>query len=340
MNDKLTDNPNDSKENNSGIRIIVTGGSGFIGTNLVQHYVDQGYQVLNIDYAKPKRDDHLKYWRNIDLRKFELLRKEVENFDPQYVIHLAARTDLRGKSLEDYSSNTAGTKNLIKSLDTCKSIERVLFSSSMLVCRLGYVPSTPTDYSPTTFYGESKMLMEKYIRSSTMNYEWSIIRPTSIWGPWFGEPYRDFFNMVIKRTYFHIGNSVCKKTYGYVKNTIFQIDALIRSEINLVDGKVFYLGDYTPVIISEWANEIADKINFQIRTVPYIIIKTAAILGDLLNGIGISFPMTTFRLSNMTTDNIINLDPMKDIAPDLPISRINGIEETLEWISSEKSAER
>ena len=112
MNDKFTDNPNDSKENNSGFRIIVTGGSGFIGTNLVQHYVDQGHQVLNIDYAKPKRDDHFKYWANIDLRELELLRKEVEIFDPQYVIHLAARTDLRGKSLEDYSSNTIGTEKI------------------------------------------------------------------------------------------------------------------------------------------------------------------------------------------------------------------------------------
>jgi GlcNAc-P-P-Und epimerase len=340
MNDKFTDNPNDSKENNSGFRIIVTGGSGFIGTNLVQHYVDQGHQVLNIDYAKPKRDDHFKYWANIDLRELELLRKEVEIFDPQYVIHLAARTDLRGKSLEDYSSNTIGTENLIKSLDTCKSIERVLFTSSMLVCRLGYVPSTPTDYSPSTFYGESKMLMEKFIRSSEVNYKWSIIRPTSIWGPWFGEPYRDFFNMVIKRTYFHIGSTVCKKTYGYVKNAIFQIDALIRAEINLIDRKVFYLGDYSPVIISEWANEIAGKVNYQIRTVPYFIIKIAAIVGDVLNRIGINFPMTTFRLSNMLTDNIIDLESTKNIAPDLPTSRINGVEETLMWISSEQSVDR
>lgn len=54
--------------------------------------------------------------------------------------------------------------------------------------------------------------------------------------------------------------------------------------------------------------------------------------GDLLKIIGISFPMTSFRLKNMTTDNIIDLSATYKIAPNPPFTRIEGIKETLQWL--------
>ena len=47
---------------------------------------------------------------------------------------------------------------------------------------------------------------------------------------------------------------------------------------------------------------------------------------------GISFPMTSFRLHNMTTDNVHNLNPIREIAPNLPVGREEGTVKTLEWI--------
>ena len=71
-------------------------------------------------------------------------------------------------------------------------------------------------------------------------------------------------------------------------------------------------------------------------TVPYSIVFIVAILGNLLKKAGIPFPMTTFRLRNMTTDNIIDLSKTTNIAPDLPYKWIQGIERTLKWINSKK----
>lgn len=52
----------------------------------------------------------------------------------------------------------------------------------------------------------------------------------------------------------------------------------------------------------------------------------------LFKKIGIAFPMTSFRLHNMTTNNVHNLEPIKSIAPHLPVSRVEGTKVTLDWI--------
>ncbi|WP_289773379.1 hypothetical protein [Phocaeicola sartorii] len=98
--------------------------------------------------------------------------------------------------------------------------------------------------------------------------------------------------------------------------------------------KVFYLGDYEPYDITEWADEIASCANIKIPRIPYSFFVLAGWLGDLLKLLGVTFPMTSFRLHNMTTDNVLELNPIQEIAPDLPVKRIDGTRRTLEWIKS------
>lgn len=317
-------------------RILIIGGSGFIGTNLINLYLKNDIEVLNIDFNEPKIKSHFEYWKNVDIRDYNVLKKIIYGFQPDFVIHLAARTDLDGENLTDYDTNTVGTQNIIKILNQIPSVKRVIFTSSMLVCKPGYIPKHPTDYATSTIYGDSKMSMEKIIRDSSHNYEWAIVRPTSIWGPWFGVPYRTFFDMVISKRYFHIDKNSCTKTYGYVENLIYQIDSILNAPTEKIQGNVFYLGDYESTNINNWANEMASEIGITIKTIPYPIMKLAAIGGDFLKLFGIHFPMTTFRLKNMTTDNVVDLSNTKEIVPNLPISRIEGIRKTLSWLKDNK----
>ena len=91
-------------------------------------------------------------------------------------------------------------------------------------------------------YGKSKVEMEKCILRSGLNFPWVIIRPTSIWGPWFGEPYNNFFHFVLRKMFVHPGNMGCEKTYGYIGNSVFQILKLLEIEDeSLVKGKTFYI---------------------------------------------------------------------------------------------------
>lgn len=258
----------------------------------------------------------------------------IKNFSPDYVIHLAARTDLNGKELMDYDANMAGVSNLLDVLVHIPNLKRAIFASSMYVCEPGYLPKNFEDYAPHTLYGESKVETEKRIKSRNPAYTWSIIRPTSIWGPWFGEPYNKFFHIVLKRMYFHMGKRACRKTYGYIDNAIYQIFSILKAPEEKVMRKVFYLGDYEPYDITEWADEIASCANIKIPRIPYSFFVLAGWLGDLLKLLGVTFPMTSFRLHNMTTNNVLELNPIQEIAPDLPVKRIDGTRRTLEWIKS------
>lgn len=320
------------------IRFLITGGSGFIGTHLISFLSNmKDTTVLNIDTNVPKLEEHKSIWKNVDICDKRELTQIITEYQPDKIIHLAARTDLNGKSLNDYKANIEGVNNLLDALEQVPTLQQAIFTSSMYVCYPGYKPRDFEDYAPHTLYGESKVLTEEIIKKrNPSHYTWSIIRPTSIWGPYFGEPYDKFFKIVLSHSYFHMGKRACKKTYGYIDNTIYQINSIIEANKDIVNRKVFYIGDYEPYDITEWSNEIASIAGIKIPQIPYFLFYIAGKFGDLLKKVGITFPMTSFRLKNMTTNNIHNLQPIQKIAPLLPVKRKDGSKVTIEWIRNNK----
>ncbi|MCF0193644.1 MAG: NAD(P)-dependent oxidoreductase [Bacteroidaceae bacterium] len=314
-------------------RILITGGSGFIGTHLVSHF-EREFEVLSIDVAAPKIASHESHWRAVDITDADTLRRIVDEFNPHYILHLAARTDLGGKNIDDYAANTVGTRNVLAVAKTLPALRKIIITSSMLVCHVGYQPHHQKDYAATTFYGESKAEAERLTWEAELNCDWAIIRPTSIWGPWFGEPYRNFFDLVKRRAYFHIGHASCTKTYGYVGNAVYQIDSLLHADTRAIGNKIFYIGDRPATNIEEWGDEIAAELHFKIHHIPLWIVRCAAWTGDVLKKFGIRFPMTSFRLRNMSTDNVIDLTNTYAVAPTPPYDRLTGVRETLKWLET------
>ena len=264
---------------------------------------------------------------------FDEISELIRLKEPNVIIHLAARTDLSGKNLADYKVNIEGVSNLIEACNSSSKVQKIIFVSSMLVCKAGYIPQSDDDYCPDTIYGESKMKMEQLIKSSQITADWVIVRPTSIWGPWFGQPYRKFFDMVRDERYLDIGIRSATKTYGYVGNTCYQISKLC--EENRANGMTLYLGDKPPIFISDWSKEISEQLNLcNPRNPPYFLFKIASLLGDTLGLVKLSFPLTSFRLKNMTTNNIIPLDDLYELTGEPPFSREEGIKLTLEWMNN------
>ena len=317
------------------MRILITGGSGFIGTNLVEHYLSRGEEVLNFDIAAPRNAQHRPCWRQVDILDSQLLRTEIARFSPTYVVNMAATTGTadRGRKLEDYATNYEGVRNLISAARDLPNLERVIFVSTMLVCRTGYQPKDDTDYCPDTLYGQGKMLGEKVVReASELSYCWMIVRPIGIWGPWFDMPYKNLFEAIQKGLYVHPGGSNVNQSLGFVGNTVCQLDRLLKASADKVHGKTFYLADYPPTNMRAWVNLVQEAFQApRIHEVPVPVLKALARVGDIMKFVGWNVPpLSTSRLRNMLASFVFNLEPL--VADDLPYTLEQAVEITVNWM--------
>ena len=75
------------------MRLLVTGGSGFIGTNVIEHFKQRNIPLLNLDWNKPLDPAHNVFWRMCDIMDSATMRTLFTEFQPTHVVHLAARAD-------------------------------------------------------------------------------------------------------------------------------------------------------------------------------------------------------------------------------------------------------
>ena len=316
--------------------VLVIGGSGFIGTNLSIRLLELGYQVINLDLKKPKSKFLKKTYIFCDITNLTDLNSIIENYKPHYLVNLAARTDLNGNNISDYKVNTLGVENICISLMNNTSIKKALFASTMLVSRVGHIPLCNNEYSADTFYGKSKvegeLIVKKYSDSLPAHY---IFRPTSIWGPWFQKPYRDFFDLLLAGRYFKIGKSSSTKTFGYVENSVNQIISLMECEKEIQKDILIYIGDSVPLNIDAWADQITKIAGLRKPIkIPFLLIWIGGVFGDFLKLFKINFPLNLFRIKNMTTDNIIPNTPIIELTKYPSINIEDGIKSTLKWIKN------
>lgn len=107
------------------------------------------------------------------------------------------------------------------------------------------------------------------------------------------------------------------------------------AEASQVDKKTFYIGDKPGLNINSWAAEIASQLNRRLPRIPVSLLRVGGFFGDILHACKIKFPLSSFRVQNMTTDNVISLldDTMK-IVPGNPYSVRQGVAITLDWLKS------
>jgi nucleoside-diphosphate-sugar epimerase len=318
-------------------RVLVTGGSGFIGTNAVEAFLRDECVVLNVDIAPPKVPAHAPNWQQLDILDDVALRRAFAAFRPELVIHLAAKTVLDERTtLAHYAANIQGVQNVIVAVQAAGTVERTFFASSRLVCRLGYVPKDDTDYQPSTLYGLSKVRGEQLVRAAPASLgTWTILRPTGIWGPWFGVPYRDFFNTIRRGRYVHPAGRDARKSFGYVDNTVYQLQRLAARQPFDVHERTFVVADYPPLGVREWAELIREALGARpIRSVPVRLLKGAAIAGDAVERLGRGHaPLTSFRLNNLVSDMVYDTSPLEDLVGPLPYTPVQGVERTVAWLN-------
>lgn len=320
----------------AGARVLITGGSGFIGTNAVAYFRAAGCEVRSLD-CRPAREPSHEQWRlPADIRDAGAVRAAVAAFPPDYVLHLAARTDLlETRSLDGYAANVAGVRHVLEALESVPGLRRVVVASSRMVCRIGHVPASDTEYDPPNLYGESKVRTEQITRERPRPFEWVLVRPTSIWGEWFEIPYRTFFNSIQRRVFLQPGRHDPVKSFGYVGNTVHQLDRLLVTPVPGVVGGTLYLCDYPPLHLRAWADLIRRAMALPpIPTVPVALLRALALTGDALEALGIRHaPLTSFRLDNLLTPMAYPTPLLERACGPLPFSLEEGVRRTVAWMA-------
>jgi nucleoside-diphosphate-sugar epimerase len=312
--------------------VLVTGGSGFIGINLVNQLLAEGYQVTNLDKAPPAKVEHRAYWTPVDILDADRLAAAIAAAQANVVIHLAARTDSKGKQLAGYTENTDGVANVLAALKKLSTIRRFVATSTQFVVGPGPLPIHDLDFRPHTIYGESKVIGEQLVRKAELACTWTIIRPTNIWGPWHARYPREFWRVLKRGLYVHPGDIPVIRSYGYVENVVDQIFKIITAPPAVVDRRVFYVGD-PPLNVLDWVNAFSRALRGrEVRIVPRALFRGIVVAGDLANLFGVRIPITSSRFQSMTEDYLTPMAPTFE-ALDLPqISLSEGVERTVRWL--------
>jgi nucleoside-diphosphate-sugar epimerase len=322
-------------------RVLVTGSSGFIGQHLIDALLYRGERVLAID-VRPPPPRHAAHFERCDIVDLASLQPLVSAFRPEILVHLAARTDLDEKQhLSGYAANIEGTRNVIRAIKEAGSVSRALFTSSQLVCRVGYVPKNDTDYCPDNLYGESKVLTEKIVREADLSsLSWCLLRPTTIWGEGMSPHYQRFLGLIRRGRYVHVGSARQSKSYGYVGNAVVQYLRFMDATA-AIHGRTFYVADYQPLQLREWVDGLAEAMHVRPpHSIPLPLARVLAATGDIINACGFrQFAFNSFRLKNILTEYVFDLSATAEVCGELPFSMQQGITRTVQWYVGQAAAQ-
>ncbi|MFA6322098.1 MAG: NAD-dependent epimerase/dehydratase family protein [Candidatus Buchananbacteria bacterium] len=174
------------------MKILVTGGAGFIGSNLVDALIEQGHEVSVVDNLSTGQKNNLnpraKFFE-LDITDKKLSEVFVQQ-SPEVVFHLAAQIDVR-KSVSDPISdaqiNILGSLNL---LECCKKFKvgKIIFSSTggAIYGDANIIPTPETyEQKPISPYGICKLSVEKYLHyyHVVFGLPYIVLRYANVYGP-------------------------------------------------------------------------------------------------------------------------------------------------------------
>lgn len=316
------------------MKYLITGGSGFIGTNLVDRLIAAGHEVVDLSNTEPLKTANKAYWKPCDIVDREGVLAIFREAQPDIVIHLAARTDCDENTTVEkgYRTNTDGTASVLAAIAATPSIKRAVITSSQFVCGPAHPPGNDTDYGPHTVYGQSKVITEQLTRAARLPCCWTLIRPTNIWGPWHMRYSREFWRIAAKGIYFHPAGKPVVRCYGYVGTVIDQILRILELPEEQVNGRTFYVGD-APDDIYKWADAFCLALcGKHAPKVPRPLLRLAGLAGDVITKItGKNFYITSSRYRSMVSDYAVPLEETYKVLGRPTRTLEQGVAESAAW---------
>lgn len=211
------------------MRVAIIGGSGFVGTRLLERLRQQeGYSLKNIDKAPSELFKEITHIANVlDEEKITALLKDTD-----LVVLLAAehRDDVTPVSLY-YDVNVQGMRNTLKAMEA-NGVKRLVFTSSVAIYGLDKDnpdESFPTD--PFNHYGKSKWEAEQVLQEwykTHQDWNINIVRPTVIFGERNRGNVYNLLHQIASGKFMMVGKGNNEKSMSYVGNVVAFIQFLIE----------------------------------------------------------------------------------------------------------------
>lgn len=322
-------------------RLLVTGGSGFIGSEVVSLAMTKGWVVRNLDVRSPRNAAHHETWRLIDIRSGADVIREVLEFQPSRIVHLASEIDVNIKGLDGFLTTIGGTENVLSAISKLQELKSFVHISTQFVVKPGVDVPHERYLEPYTVYGAAKAESEKRVWAAGLEVPWFILRPTIVWGPYHPSFANQIFKYMASGRYLHpVARKPILRTFGYVDNVAEQIIGFAgMSSDGVRNRRVFYLGDQN-MDYGVWADAFAVGLTGKAaRRIPVGLLRLIGRAGDVVNSLGLSSPIDSGRAFRMSTGSKIDLEPTLLLLGSPTTSFDIGVATTLSWLRDVYSTE-
>lgn len=311
-------------------KILVTGGSGFLGSNLVQTLLDKGYSVRSFDRIKSTLEHP-----NLEVTEGDICEKEsvllaCEGIDT--IFHTAAIIEIRSSRIVpeatrqlSYDINLGGTKNLVESA-LVSHVKRLVYTSSNSVVIDGQPIVSGNESMPYVkefrdLYTETKTKAEKLVLAANgiQGLYTCAIRPSGIWGPGDQTMFRKMIEQLVKGSFKAlVGDGSARLDNSYVHNLIHgQILAAEQlSEQGNASGQAYFINDAEPINMMEFSKPLVQALGYPYpnRRVSYRLVRQVFQVWEKLHLIvkAPESPQSLLALERIGIDNYFSTEKARN----------------------------
>jgi nucleoside-diphosphate-sugar epimerase len=321
------------------MRILVTGGTGFVGSHLVRRLLSRGHRVTTLDRSAGLFDAELRSLGAVMLAGSVTDPDDVDRAvaGQEVVYHLASPFgDILEPDAAYWAIEVDGTRNVLEASKRL-GVRRVVHCSTQGVHGIITEPLGDEDspIAPRDYYCYSKAEGEKVVRDHlAQGMDIVIVRPTSVYGPGDTRGWLKLYRMVAKGWFLMIGDGSTFNHPVYVDNLVdlFELVAVAPQ----AKGRTYLAGDEEPVTLSKLVSSVAAAEGGQVRIVRFPWYGAAMMVASAVEAVcrrfGLKPPVFRRRLSWFKTNRAFRIDRARTELGYTPrVGLQEGLLRTAQW---------
>lgn len=327
------------------MKILVTGGAGFIGRRIVRRLLEQGHEIQVLGRSTRPRDDAIRFVTT-DLSRETIPAKVCEGVDA--IFHVAAKAGVWGSASSYHAANVLATRRVIEAC--CEhGVRFLVHTSSPSVVFTGQPfrgESEAVSYGRNWLchYARTKAIAEQEVLAANgrRGLKTIALRPHLVWGP--EDPHLIPKALARARSgkLRIVGEGANRVDLTHVENAahahLLALDAL--SSGNHLGGKAYFISQEEPVALWPWLNDLLALLG-EPPVTRKVSFKTAYATGFLLECVwrvlrlSSEPPMTRFVAVQLAEDHWFDVSAARrDLGYEPIVSMEDGLRETVAWLKS------